>query len=320
MSGYQTILFCTGIVTAVFFFSLLFLNEKDDKFKVLKKFTLVAMVSTGLFISLYLVFGYSEYKVEKDDAGIAILGVLATVWVGLNIYNVIEKREVDDLKEELRNSLEGINELRKDLRESKDEMDKKLYDVEKNSFIQNTFTMCSMKKNNNEEINYINRVIRRYPNEKIGYLYRAFLYTEEKKYEEAINDFSKVIELDDKYIYAYFDRGNAYGIKEIYDKALSDFSKVIELDNKHIKAYLLRGMLYVDKKMHDEALSDFNKVIELDDKHIKAYLLRGMLYVNKKMYDEALNDFEEVLNLDKDNEEAMAYKNLIALKLSEEVY
>lgn len=146
MSGYQTILFCAGIVIAALFFALLFLNKKDDKFKVLKKITLVAMVSTGLFISLYLVFGYSEYKVEKDDAGIAILGVLATVWVGLNIYNVIEKREVDSLKEELRDSLEKINELRKDLRESKDEMDKKLYDVEKNNFIQNTFTMCSMKK------------------------------------------------------------------------------------------------------------------------------------------------------------------------------
>ncbi|HFL3113487.1 TPA: hypothetical protein ACG3KP_003957, partial [Clostridioides difficile] len=76
--------FYFAIFTIVILF--LFLNKRDDKLKILKKLVLASVISMGLFSSFYLIFGNStNYNVNEVGVGLSIFGMLATVWVGLNI-------------------------------------------------------------------------------------------------------------------------------------------------------------------------------------------------------------------------------------------
>lgn len=124
------LLFCGLLLTTVLIF-FLFLEKKEGKFDRLKKLALSTMISSGLFMSFYLVFGNLNYSVSQSDAGIAILGVLATVWVGLNIYNIVEKKEVDNLQQELKNSIIEINRVKEELKKVRTIWTKKYLKVRK---------------------------------------------------------------------------------------------------------------------------------------------------------------------------------------------
>ena len=69
-----------------------------------ERLRLFALITPAI-ISI-LVFGATfikdnENMISSIDVGISIIGIAVTVWVGLNIYNVIEKNEVEKLKKDI---------------------------------------------------------------------------------------------------------------------------------------------------------------------------------------------------------------------------
>ncbi|NMA48652.1 MAG: hypothetical protein GX947_02600 [Tissierellia bacterium] len=80
--------------------------------KNLKIFALItpAIISMILFGAIFIK-DYDTNSINEIEIGLSILGIAVTVWVGLNIYNLVEKREFDMLKIEYRNEIDS---LRKD--------------------------------------------------------------------------------------------------------------------------------------------------------------------------------------------------------------
>lgn len=72
--------------------------------KKIKAIALVIPTIISFIVFVTLVFKDSNNS-QTIDMGISILGIAITVWVGLNIYNVIEKKQVDNLDEKI-NKLE----------------------------------------------------------------------------------------------------------------------------------------------------------------------------------------------------------------------
>lgn len=78
------------------------LAENKNYKKIFKSISIFLPVLASLSVIAYLIYtiiitkGYSNNN-NVIDAGMSIFGLLASVWIGLNIYNVIEKKELEDL-------------------------------------------------------------------------------------------------------------------------------------------------------------------------------------------------------------------------------
>lgn len=295
---------CAGIALAIFFFLLLFLNKEDDKFKALKKITLVAMVSTGLFISLYLVFGYSGYETNEDDAGIAILGVLATVWVGLNIYNVIEKKELENMQTRMEGIIEKMDDVSKKIADAEYRFDKKIYEVdekilevEKRTFIETMISSINIERENYKKLPYIEAILKKYPNEDVGPLELGVIYYNEGNREISIEFIEDALKINDKNPKSYLFKGKILKDDGKIDEALENFEISIKLDDKNQDAYLNAGEIYLNKRMYTDAIKNSTKVINLNKKNIDAYICRGIAYKSIGNYDEAIADIEQAKKL-----------------------
>lgn len=102
-------------------------NNKIDYIKIVKILCLITPAIVSLIVLILvgtIVFGryFSPYSIEMrinnieimGSSILSIIGIAVTVWVGLNIYNVIEKREVEDLKmnvELLEKAVNNIDEV-----------------------------------------------------------------------------------------------------------------------------------------------------------------------------------------------------------------
>ncbi|CZR83029.1 photosystem I assembly protein Ycf3 [Clostridioides difficile] len=288
---------CAGIALAIFFFLLLFLNEKDDKFKALKKITLVAMVSTGLFISLYLVFGYSGYETDEDDAGIAILGVLATVWVGLNIYNVIEKKEIENMQVRIEGIMEKVDNAEEKLDKKIYELDKKILEAEKRVFIEAMVSSINIEPEYYKKLDYAKKIITKYPSDDIGYLETGIICYNAGHRIVSIGFIEDALNINDKNSRSYLFKGKIFKDEGQIDKALDNFSISIKLDEKNQDAYFNIGEIYLRKRMYIKAIENSTKAIDLRREDVDVYMCRGIAYKNMGNYDEAIADIEQAKKL-----------------------
>lgn len=318
MDREQRVFLCAGIALAIFFFLLLFLNKKDDRFKVLKKITLVAMVSTGLFISLYLVFGYSGYETDEDDAGIAILGVLATVWVGLNIYNVIEKKEIENMQVRIEGIIEKVDNAEDKLDKKIYELDKKILEAEKRVFIEAMISSINIEQKHYKKLNYANKIIKKYPNDDIGYLEVGVICYNAGDRIASMGFIEDALKINDKNSKSYLFKGKIFKDEGQIDKALDNFSVSIKLNEKNQEAYFNIGEIYLKKGMYINAIENSTKAIDLRREDVDVYMCRGIAYKNMGNYDEAIADIEQAKKLFNEYDTSCKYnKETIEKELKE---
>jgi tetratricopeptide (TPR) repeat protein len=144
-------------------------------------------------------------------------------------------------------------------------------------------------------LEYYDKAIKLNPLDDYSYLMRAFLHSNNRKYNEAISDAGKAIELDPQDFDNYYFRAYVYKEIDLYDKAIADYSKSIELTSSTVppsrvaKLYYGRGMCYIfkctvpnwgdaGKPFPSMALADLNRSIELDPSNAEAYHFRGTAY------------------------------------------
>lgn len=155
------------IVSALMFIIILALLIEDKKYKkIYKRLALLIPTFVGISIFIYLVndirislkINQSIDNINKiignlnedniielivnikkinafDSAGMAIFSLLATVWIGLNIYNFIEKKDFDELKENSKKMGEKIveyeNQMEKIIKDSENNLKNYEYELDK---------------------------------------------------------------------------------------------------------------------------------------------------------------------------------------------
>ncbi len=161
---------------------------------------------------------------------------------------------------------------------------------------------------------YFTKAIRRKPENKWGYYYRA----QYGNFDSVFQDINRALKIDSDFAEAYNLRGQIYGDQKKYNKALSDFNKAIKLDPNDAPPYNNRGLLYENQKKYKKALSDYNKAIKLDPNNASPYNNRGGLYYNQKKYNKALCDYNKAIKLDTNN--ASPYNNRGGLYYNQKKY
>lgn len=83
--------------------------------------TVVVVVLSLAAISYFCIASVENYGDKIDavllDAGLSIIGIAISVWAGLNIINALEKKDIDEVQETLRNTKEKVEKLSEDAEE-----------------------------------------------------------------------------------------------------------------------------------------------------------------------------------------------------------
>ena len=164
----------------------------------------------------------------------------------------------------------------------------------------------------NEYINYINKVIEANPNNAELYNIRGNYKAKSGKYEEAIKDYDKAIAIEPNNGDYYFNRGNAKGNLNLNNEAIKNYDISIKLSPNDIVAHYNRGTTKGFSGLYKKSIEDFDKVIELINNgiylpigiepHINkleldAYSNRGFSNFLLGNYTDAIKDFSKVIEL-----------------------
>ena len=168
-----------------------------------------------------------------------------------------------------------------------------------------------------------------------GYVYRALIWTADRRYEEAVadlqqahqlapNDASILMNLGNVYAQtsrlelaienydlairlrpdldrAYYDRALAYLLKHDSERAMSDFDKAVELRPNFAAAIANRGALQLANGNFERALADLDTAVELTPRDARLRDARANAQLTKGHYNDALGDFDEALKTDPGN-------------------
>lgn len=140
------------------------------------------------------------------------------------------------------------------------------------------------------------------------YLYKAFYWDEEEKFDLAMADFDKALSIDKNCKEAYLGQGDFYDKKQAYEKSAQLYSKAIAIDNNYIAAYRRRAVVY-SLTDDQKCLFDYNKILELDPYDHYTYFNRGMWYFDERDYRNAISDFTKAIESNKDDDRSYYYYN-----------
>ena len=141
-------------------------------------------------------------------------------------------------------------------------------------------------------------VIKKYPEQSLGWRQRGNNSLLNKEYKAALFDFNKSIKLGCNEAGLFANRGIAKESLGYAKDALTDYNTAIKINPNSSSFWFIRGALLYDKGELDSAVSDFNNAIKLNPDYTEAYSNRGAVLLNMKKIDEALNDFNKAIKID----------------------
>ena len=162
--------------------------------------------------------------------------------------------------------------------------------------VQPADTQKAPAEKQNLNVEQLNGMILKDPNNSQLYYERALAYCEAEDFGAAIKDFDKTLELEPDFASAYHDRGICRYQLQMLNEALTDFNKAIELDPNYYEAYFNRALVYDEKGKAKEALEDLNTSIKINPEFGDAYYNRGVYLLNTDRK-KACADFEKASKL-----------------------
>ena len=112
-------------------------------------------------------------------------------------------------------------------------------------------------------INDLNIFLGKYPDSKLGYLYRAEAYDALKSYQNAINDYSRCLSLDNNNTEAYYRRGLLYYKNGMYQQCINDMNNVISRNISLGNSYYMRAIAKIALNNNQDVCSDLRRAVEL---------------------------------------------------------
>ena len=273
-------------------------NKDLSRYEILKLFALFTPLILSVIILIIVVIYCIPIKQPvicyiSDDTQInialSIIGIAITVWVGLNIYNVVERKEFEEIKK-LYERLKNLNDKqRKDFKEIKaayDDLSKtikkqdlklELHDLHTIWLDMYTLSLQFMDRCKPYEVDkiYKDKVLEDYANEldeRIDGIIKAFKNKEEKIQENDMGWYFKQIEilvLYLKYSLELKQWGYEKNIDQTVNRLLKEIKRILYKDTNVLKNDLkilkgCRDLFEAYKIVYDilnNIKSDFKQII-----------------------------------------------------------
>lgn len=141
-------------------------------------------------------------------------------------------------------------------------------------------------------------MVKKSPENSVGYNNRGTLYLKENKYNEAESDFLNALKYNSRYAAAYNNMGLLLNGRTKYDNAIEYFTKAVEINSNYAEAYFNMGLTYFNKNEIDQAIMYYKKAISIDPRFAVAYNNLGKAYGLKEQNQEAITNFSKAIELD----------------------
>jgi len=167
---------------------------------------------------------------------------------------------------------------------------------------------------------FLEEMVRLYPDEKIAHYNLAFIHRQMQNYEEAIAEFNKVIELDSLNKDAYNVLAYSYDAAERYDDAIRAINKYIELAPGEANPYDTRGDIHAHHAEVDKAIESYQKALEIKPDFEASIEKIGLMYLFKREYDKAERYFLQYGEMGGKAIKSSSRANLALIPLSQGKY
>ena len=179
------------------------------------------------------------------------------------------------------NVLSEMNDLKKQVTEIQEKINKDASDAEKAAIEAKTSELFSQAINEKDPFRAIelyNQYIVRKPKSHKAYNNRGILKKDIGDTSGAMDDYDKAIKLNPNYEIAYINRGILKRDQDDLQEAIADFNKAIELKPDYAKTYQLRGCIKINNGDYYGAIEDFNMAISIKPDLTLSYENRAKCY------------------------------------------
>lgn len=146
----------------------------------------------------------------------------------------------------------------------------------------------------NLQLEFLNRLLERYPDHTHLYLYRAGLHSDLKNYEVALSDFAAAQALQPEMAAVYWSRAHVYTASNNYEAAIQDCLSALRYFPAHrITRYLL-SYIYQQLDQPQKALAVYDQIVA-ETPEINAFMGRAELRNHLNDMRGALSDYNTVL-------------------------
>jgi tetratricopeptide (TPR) repeat protein len=172
-------------------------------------------------------------------------------------------------------------------------------------------------KNYENSILKFEKVIKKDPNNYIGYGGLGANYFRLESFEKAINNFEKSIELNLNNSNSYMGLGWSFYYLENYEKAIENFEKGYKLNSSDIKIIEGLGMSYFEMGEYEKAELEFLKIMKINPLNDITYATIGTIYIEKIRHNKTNNSKLDLENAKKNLDKALQinFENYLAHRI-----
>ena len=146
---------------------------------------------------------------------------------------------------------------------------------------------------------------------------RAGLYLLLGNEDRAIADYTEILSKDKHCVEALFFRAYSYTQQRRYPQARKDYEEIIRLDPMHENAHLGLIVLNDKDRRPREAMEGINRLIEYYPRHSHLYLVRAGLEEQRKQYETARHDYDQAIALAPQDAEAYMARATFCLNIND---
>jgi pentatricopeptide repeat protein len=151
-------------------------------------------------------------------------------------------------------------------------------------------------RNIDKSNNILEKVVTRYPNEKLIHFWLAYNYYWQSKFPNALIELDKVLKLDPDYGLAYKLIGKTYGEKGDFEKALDYTNKYISLYPQNADSYYSLGFLYFRMGKIDLAIDQLKMSFKIKEDYGASAIL-ATLFSLKEDYSETIRWENKIISM-----------------------
>jgi serine/threonine protein kinase/predicted Zn-dependent protease len=146
--------------------------------------------------------------------------------------------------------------------------------------------------NYNQAIKELQKIVERYPDEKLAFLMIGGIYWDNlREFEESVRYLNKAIEIDPLYKLAYNTLAYVYNDIGDFDKSIWAINKYISLAPDEPNPYDSRADLYAYNGKIDQAIESYKKALEIKPDFYMSLPKLGDMYLFRKDYAQAESCF-----------------------------
>jgi len=153
-------------------------------------------------------------------------------------------------------------------------------------------------KDFNSAIENIDKLLKKYPDEKEAYFWLGFIYKRMKNYDKSIENLNKAIALDSLYKQAYNELVYAYNLEGDYEKAIWAANAQISYYPDEPNPYDTRADIYADNGNLSGAIESYKKAVELNPEFYRAIFKLGNMYIFDQQYAAAESSYKKMCRSD----------------------